>query len=890
MDEGENKYEHKPKFSGNGMSKNSRIKASLFRDKRKGGGGRKGKPKKIEDEGQEVKRLKNLIEKNQMPEPSSLKRFQDLPISRKTVWGLKESGYAKPTEVQRESIGLALRGLDILGAAKTGSGKTLAFVIPVLEKLYTSLWSETDGLGAIIITPTRELAYQIFETLRNVGRKHDFSAGLIIGGKDLKFERKRVDQLNIIICTPGRLLQHMDENPNFDCSNVEILVLDEADRCLDLGFEQDMNAIIENLPAKRQTLLFSATQTKSVKDLARLSLRSPVYISVHENAEHATPTALQQSYVVCPLDVKLDMIWSFIKHHKKKKVLVFLSSCKQVRFVHLLFCRMRPGTSVLALYGSLHQLKRMSVYDEFSKKQAAVLFATDIAARGLDFPGVDWVVQLDCPEDSTTYIHRAGRTARYNKGGESLLVVLPSEEEAMVDSLTRKKIPIQKIEVNQTKFVSVRRKFESLLARDINLKECAQRAFKSYLKAVWLMKDKAVFDVTALDLDAFASSLGLAVAPRVRFLQRKAVLENPKKKKGQQNDNQDDDDDDIKLEPKSESDVDVSDMEEEEKKEKVKKVKPEEKKNVAKNETGFKSSGAKTLDFSLPDEDSDDDAEALFKSKKPAELGDDEDNADFELLQTNSNSSKSAKKPKSKAALAKKLLKKKIQTNKKLTFDDVTGDAVPDIRRERQSATAKSYDAEQDVGGIDIERVKEIMKEEDFYDKQIFRERIRAKHREERLKKRLARKGLKKDDDAEGDDGNEMGVQLGNSDNEESDDDGPGPNLGWLPDPDQIYGEREQDEDEDSHFEPDDEDDDDDDDEDAYRRKRPLQVVNSDSDSDDQEEIPPEFSQKINNSKLKNSNVSVGGSKSKRKKLMEKAGSTLDKGLMEEWALKLLTN
>lgn len=165
---------------------------------------------------------------------------------------------------------------------------------------------------------------------------------------------------------------------------------------------------------------------------------------------------------------------------------------------------MRPGTSVLALYGSLHQLKRMSVYDEFSKKQAAVLFATDIAARGLDFPGVDWVVQLDCPEDSTTYIHRAGRTARYNKGGESLLVVLPSEEEAMVDSLTRKKIPIQKIEVNQTKFVSVRRKFESLLARDINLKECAQRAFKSYLKAVWLMKDKAVFDVTALDLDAFA--------------------------------------------------------------------------------------------------------------------------------------------------------------------------------------------------------------------------------------------------------------------------------------------------------------------------------------------------------------------------------------------------
>lgn len=258
-------------------------------------------------------------------------------------------------------MGLALRGLDILGAAKTGSGKTLAFIIPVraihtcslsvskprslsylapyfiqvLEKLYLSLWSETDGLGAIIITPTRELAYQIFETLRHVGRKHDYSAGLVIGGKDLAAERKRLDKMNIIIATPGRLLQHMDENPQFDTSNLQILVLDEADRTLDLGFERDMNAILEHLPRSRQTLLFSATQTKCVKDLARLSLKSPVYVSVHENAEFVTPPALQQSYVVAPLDLKLELIWSFIKHHKKSKILVFLSSCKQVRVSEL---------------------------------------------------------------------------------------------------------------------------------------------------------------------------------------------------------------------------------------------------------------------------------------------------------------------------------------------------------------------------------------------------------------------------------------------------------------------------------------------------------------------------------------------------------------------------
>lgn len=128
----------------------------------------------------------------------------------------------KPTEIQKETIGLSLQGKDILGAAKTGSGKTLAFLIPILEILYCNQWTKLDGLGALVITPTRELAYQIFETLRKVGGHHDFSAGLIIGGKDLKFERNRMDNCNIIICTPGRLLQHMDENPLFDCVNLKV--------------------------------------------------------------------------------------------------------------------------------------------------------------------------------------------------------------------------------------------------------------------------------------------------------------------------------------------------------------------------------------------------------------------------------------------------------------------------------------------------------------------------------------------------------------------------------------------------------------------------------------------------------------------------------------------
>ena len=173
-----------------------------------------------------------------------IRTFADFPLSDETQKGLSECGYEIPTEIQKETLALCLKGKDILGAAKTGSGKTLAFLIPLIEKLYCLKWSSTDGLGALVISPTRELALQIFETLKKVGKYHDFSAGLVIGGKDLKYETNRLRSCNIIICTPGRILQHMDENPNFDASAVKLLVLDEADRCLETTFQRDMNAIL----------------------------------------------------------------------------------------------------------------------------------------------------------------------------------------------------------------------------------------------------------------------------------------------------------------------------------------------------------------------------------------------------------------------------------------------------------------------------------------------------------------------------------------------------------------------------------------------------------------------------------------------------------------------
>ncbi|KAK6149297.1 hypothetical protein DH2020_016822 [Rehmannia glutinosa] len=452
---------------------------------------------------------------------SGAEKFSQLPLSKKTKDGLAGASYSKMTDIQRASLPHSLCGRDILGAAKTGSGKTMAFVIPVLEKLYRARWGPEDGVGCIIMSPTRELAGQLFEVLKSAGKYHGFSAGLLIGGrKDVDTEKERVNELNILVCTPGRLLQHMDETPNFECSQLQVLVLDEADRILDVGFKKELNAIISQLPKHRQTLLFSATQTKSVQDLARLSLKDPEYISVHEESETATPSRLQQTAMVIPLDQKLDMLWSFLKAHLNSRVLVFLSSCKQVKFVYEAFKKLRPGIPLKCLHGRMKQDRRMGIYAQFCEKRS-VLFSTDVASRGLDFnKAVDWVVQVDCPEDVASYIHRVGRTARYLSGGRSILFLTPSETK-MLDKLQEKKIPIRYIKANTKRLQPVSGLLAALLVKYPNLQQLAQRAFITYLRSIHKQRDKEVFEVTKLPIDEFSASLGLPMTPKVRFLKQK---------------------------------------------------------------------------------------------------------------------------------------------------------------------------------------------------------------------------------------------------------------------------------------------------------------------------------------------------------------------------------
>ncbi|KAJ9653132.1 ATP-dependent RNA helicase dbp4 [Neophaeococcomyces mojaviensis] len=445
--------------------------------------------------------------------------FSDLPLSQPTQAGLEASHFKKLTTIQSSAIPAALKGRDILGAAKTGSGKTLAFLVPVLENLYRKRWTEYDGLGALILSPTRELAVQIFEVLRKVGRNHAFSAGLVIGGKSLQEERERLGRMNILVATPGRMLQHMDQTADFGIENLQMLILDEADRIMDMGFQTAIDAIVDHLPKDRQTLLFSATQTKKINDLVRLSLTEPEFVSVHETANTATPSKLQQNYIVTPLPEKLDVLWSFIRANVKKKILVFLSSGKQVRFVYEAFRHLQPGIPLLHLHGGQKQTARLDITTRFSRSQHACLFATDVAARGLDFPSVDWVVQADAPENAETYIHRVGRTARFEREGHSVLLLDPSEESGMLSSLEKKRVFLEKISVRQKKMQdTLKTQLQNMCFKDPELKYLGQKAFVNYVKSVHVMPDKETFQLKELDLEGFASSLGLPGAPRVKFL------------------------------------------------------------------------------------------------------------------------------------------------------------------------------------------------------------------------------------------------------------------------------------------------------------------------------------------------------------------------------------
>lgn len=313
-------------------------------------------------------------------------KFSELKLSDKTMKALVEDmKFETMTEIQRRGIPPLLAGRDVLGAAKTGSGKTLAFLIPAIEMLSALRFKPRNGTGVIVVSPTRELALQIFGVARELMAHHSQTYGIVIGGANRRAEAEKLAKgVNLIIATPGRLLDHLQNTQGFVFKNLKALVIDEADRILEIGFEDEMRQIVKILPKdERQTMLFSATQTTKVEDLARISLRpGPLYINVDHQKEHSTVEGLEQGYVVCDSDKRFLLLFSFLKRNIKKKIIVFLSSCACVKYhAELLNYIDLP---VLDLHGKQKQQKRTNTFFEFCNAKQGTLICTDVAARGLD--------------------------------------------------------------------------------------------------------------------------------------------------------------------------------------------------------------------------------------------------------------------------------------------------------------------------------------------------------------------------------------------------------------------------------------------------------------------------------------------------------------------------
>ena len=505
-------------------------------------------------------------------------KFKDLPISTKTLQGLNSSKYFNLTPIQRCTLPHSLGGRDILGASKTGSGKTLCFLIPILENLYRDGFIKDEGLGALILLPTRELAIQVFEVINKIGKHHNYSVGLVIGGNDYEKEKYVVNNMNILIGTPGRILQHMAESYMFTADNLKILVIDEADRILDEGFEDELIKIINYLPKNRQTLLFSATLTRNLKRLVKIHMRSPEYINIsntdnvlnsieninknelsimkiknddnnNDNTNNKNilnnttnlndmiiPKNLNQYYTIVEPEERVNVLYSFLKTHKMSKILVFVSSRKQVRYFTEVFKHLKLGMLFLDIHGKQKQGKRYSTFYTFSQKRnSVVLFATDLASRGVDFPAIDWVIQLDPPEDISQYIHRVGRTARYKSDGNSVLFI-GQKEMNFVNELELRKIKVTKIKIGANKINNITPVVRSLLSEHTELIEIAEKAISSYVKSINLMANKNVFNIKNIDLGKLALSYGLVSSPEMVVKSKKEVeelIQTPKIKKNQ---------------------------------------------------------------------------------------------------------------------------------------------------------------------------------------------------------------------------------------------------------------------------------------------------------------------------------------------------------------------
>ncbi|XP_016009215.2 ATP-dependent RNA helicase DDX55 [Rousettus aegyptiacus] len=456
-----------------------------------------------------------------------------VPLHPRVLGVLRDLGFPYMTPVQSAAIPLFLRNKDVAAEAVTGSGKTLAFVIPILEILLRREEKlKKSQVGAIIITPTRELAIQIDEVLSHFTRPFpQFSQILWIGGRNPGEDVARFKQQggNIVVATPGRLedmFRRQAEGLDLaSCvKSLDVLVLDEADRLLDMGFEASINTILEFLPKQRRTGLFSATQTQEVESLVRAGLRNPVRVSVREKGVAAsstqkTPSRLENYYMVCKADEKFNQLVHFLRNRKQEKHLVFFSTCACVEYYGKALEALVKGTEVMCIHGKMKH-KRDKIFTGFRGLQSGILVCTDVMARGVDIPEVDWVLQYDPPSNASAFVHRCGRTARIGHAGSALVFLLPMEESYVSFLAINQKCPLQEMSLQESA-ADVLPRLRARALADRAVFEKGVRAFVSHVQAYAKHECSLIFRLKDLDFAALARGFALLRMPKMPELRGK---------------------------------------------------------------------------------------------------------------------------------------------------------------------------------------------------------------------------------------------------------------------------------------------------------------------------------------------------------------------------------
>ncbi|KAK1232290.1 ribosomal RNA processing protein [Marasmius sp. AFHP31] len=342
--------------------------------------------------------------------------FRSLGLIEPLLEALEQLKFTTPTEIQVDAIPHALQGRDIIGVAATGSGKTAAFALPILQKL----WDEPKGLFACVLAPTRELAYQISNQFEALGAAMGVRCAVIVGGMEMTAQAVALAKRpHIIVATPGRLNDHLENTKGFNLRSLKYLVLDEADRLLDMDFGPVIDKILKAIPTERSTYLFSATMTTKVAKLQRASLSDPVRVEV--STKYQTVSTLLQYYLLMPLKDKDAYLIYLANSLAQNSMIIFTRTVHDAARLSIILRTL--GFQAVPLHGQLSQSQRLGALSKFKSGGRKILVATDVASRGLDIPSVDIVINFDIPTHSKDYIHRVGRTARAGRAGKSITFV-----------------------------------------------------------------------------------------------------------------------------------------------------------------------------------------------------------------------------------------------------------------------------------------------------------------------------------------------------------------------------------------------------------------------------------------------------------------------------------